>query len=88
MKKRFTAVVMVAAAVLMMIPLHGLAATPTETVENGVNKVIATLSDPAFKAKDEQIAQIGTEIDTIFDFKELSRRTLGREWKKMKPEQQ
>ena len=91
MKRRFTAVVMVAAAVmLMMIPLQGLAATPTETVENGVNKVIATLGDPAFKAKakNEQIAQIGTEIDTIFDFKELSRRTLGREWKKMKPEQQ
>jgi phospholipid transport system substrate-binding protein len=90
MKRRFTAVVMVAAVVLMLMPLQGLAATPTETVETGVNKVIGTLADPAFKAKakDEQIAQIGTEIDAIFDFKELSRRTLGREWKKMKPEQQ
>ena len=77
-------------AVLILIPCLGYAATPKETVETGVNKVIATLGDPAFKAKpkDEQIAQIGTEIDTIFDFKELSRRTLGREWRKMKPEQQ
>jgi phospholipid transport system substrate-binding protein len=76
--------------VLLMIPLQGFAATPKETVETGVNKLLATLGDPAFKAKakDEQIAQIGKEIETVFDFKELSRRALGREWKKMKPEQQ
>ena len=76
--------------VLLMIPLQSFAATPKETVETGVSKLIATLGDPAFKAKakDEQIAQISEKIETIFDFKELSRRTLGREWKKMKPEQQ
>ena len=75
---------------LTMIPLQAYAATPKETVETGVSKVIATLGDPAFKAKakDAQIAQIGAEIDSIFDFKELSRRTLGRNWRKMKPEQQ
>jgi hypothetical protein len=43
-------------------------------VETGVNKLIATLGDPAFKvkAKDAQIAQIGEEISAIFDFTELS----------------
>ena len=77
-------------AVLLMIPAQSYAATPKETVETGVNEVIATLGDPAFKAKakDEQIAQLGEAIDTIFDFKELSRRTLGRDWRKMKPDQQ
>ena len=77
-------------AFLIVIPLHGYAATPKETVEAGVNKLLKTLGDPAFKAKpeDERIAIIGTEIETVFDFTELSRRTLGREWKKMKPEQQ
>jgi phospholipid transport system substrate-binding protein len=89
MNKQITGVILIL-AVLMMMPFQGYAATPKETVETGVNKVIATLGDPAFKAKakDAQIAQIGEEIDSIFDFKELSRRTLGREWKKMKPEQQ
>jgi len=88
MNKRYIGAILIL-AVLLMIPLQGWAATPKETVEAGVNKVIATLGDPAFKAKtkDQQIAQIGEEIDMIFDFKELSRRTLGREWKKMKPEQ-
>jgi phospholipid transport system substrate-binding protein len=73
-----------------MVPLHGYAATPKETVETGVNNLLKTLGDPAFKAKtkDKQIAEIGVKIEKVFDFKELSRRTLGREWKKMKPEQQ
>ena len=89
MKRRFAEVILIL-AVLMMIPLQGYAATPKETVEGGVNKLLATLADPAFKAqtKDEQVAKIGEEISAIFDFKELSRRTVGRDWRKMKPEQQ
>ncbi len=89
MHKRHTGIILVL-VVLLMTPLAAEAATPKETVENGVNKVIATLSDPAFRAKskNDQIAEIGKEIDTIFDFTELSKRTLGRNWRKMKPEQQ
>ncbi len=89
MHKRFIGLLIIL-AICVMLPLQGYAATPRETVENGVNKVIKTLADPAFKAKtkDEQIDTIGSEIDNIFDFMELSRRTLGREWKKMSAEQQ
>jgi len=89
MNKRFIGLLMIL-AICVMLPLQSYGATPKETVENGVNKVIKTLGDPAFKAKakDEQIATIGKEIDHIFDFKELSKRTLGREWKKMSAEQQ
>jgi phospholipid transport system substrate-binding protein len=89
MNKRFVGLILIF-SFLLLIPLQGYAATPKETVETGVNKVIKTLGDPAFKAKpkDEQIATIGAEIDTIFDFKELSRRTLGKQWKKMSAEQQ
>jgi phospholipid transport system substrate-binding protein len=89
MNKRISGLILIL-VVLVMVPLHGYAATPKETVETGVNKLLKTLGDPAFKAKpeDERIAIIGAEIETVFDFKELSRRTLGREWKKMKTEQQ
>jgi phospholipid transport system substrate-binding protein len=75
---------------LLVIPLQAYAATPKETVETGVNKVLKTLSDPAFKAKskEQKITTISDEIESVFDFKELSRRTLGREWKKFNPEQQ
>lgn len=89
MNKLFTEVTLTIVIVLMLA-LHGFAATPKETVETGVNKVIANLSDAAFKSKskEEKIAKLNEVISPIFDFQELSKRTLGREWKKMKPEQQ
>ena len=89
MNKRFAGLILFF-AFLIVIPLQGYAATPMETVETGVNKVLKTLSDPAFKtqSKDQQIATISTEIESVFDFQELSRRTLGREWKKFNAEQQ
>ena len=89
MNKRFSGLIVVF-CFLMMIPLQGYAATPMETVETGVDKVLKTLSDPAFKAKskEEQITTISTEIESVFDFEELSRRTLGRGWKKFSAEQQ
>ncbi len=89
MNRRSRGVILIL-AMLLMTPLPTLAASPKETVEAAVNQVLSTLSDPAFKAKskDERIAIISSEIETVFDFKELSIRALGREWKKMKPEQQ
>ena len=89
MSKRFVGLILIF-AFLMLIPLQGYAATPKETVEAGVNKVLKTLGDSAFKAKskEQQIAIVGEEIDHVFDFKELSRRTLGKSWKKMSAEQQ
>lgn len=89
MNKRYAGLILIF-AFLIMIPLQAYAATPKETVETGVNKVLKTLSDPAFKAKskDQQIATISTEIESVFDFEELSKRTLGREWKNFSAEQQ
>jgi phospholipid transport system substrate-binding protein len=73
-----------------VLPLQAYAASAKETVETGVNKVLKTLGDPAFKAKpkDVKIKEVGNIIGEVFDFTELSRRTLGREWKKMNGEQQ
>jgi phospholipid transport system substrate-binding protein len=89
MSKRFAGLTLIF-AFLIVIPLQGYAATPKETVETGVNNLLKTLGDPAFKAqpKDQQIATISTEIESVFDFQELSRRTLGKQWKKFNAEQQ
>ena len=77
-------------AVFIVMPFQAYAASAKETVETGVNKVLKTLSDPAFKAKpkDVKITEIGNIIGEVFDFTELSKRTLGREWKKMNAGQQ
>jgi len=89
MDRRFTGWILIL-AILIVLPLQAYAATPQETVETGVNKVLKTLSDPAFKAKpkDQKITAISTEIESVFDFEELSKRTLGREWKNFSAEQQ
>jgi len=89
MIKRYTGLILIF-TVLLLIPLQSYAATPKETVETGVNNLLKTLGDPAFKAKgkDEQVAELGTQIEKVFDFTELSKRTLGRDWKKMSAKQQ
>jgi phospholipid transport system substrate-binding protein len=83
MKKRLFAFSLFLAA-LMVLPLQADAATGKESVENQVNKILEKLKDPAFKAqpRDAQIAEVRKVINEIFDYTELSKRTLGRYWKK------
>ena len=89
MNKLITGMILIF-AVMIVIPFQGYAATPKETIKAGVDDLLKTLGDPAFKAKpkNEQIAMLESQIEAVFDFKELSRRTLARSWKKMSPEQQ
>ena len=89
MNKQISGLILIL-AISMAIPLQGYTATAKETVETGVNKVLKTLADPAFKAKpeDAKIEEVGNIIGEVFDFTELSKRTLGREWKKLNGEQQ
>ena len=89
MQRQITATIVIV-AVFIVMPFQAYAATAKETVESGVNKVLKTLGDPAFKAKtrDVKIAEVGNIIGDVFDFTELSKRTLGREWKKLSAEQQ
>ena len=89
MKRQITAMILMV-AVFIVMPFQAVAASAKETVETSVNKVTTTLSDPTFKAKPKEakITEIGNIIGEVFDYTELSKRTLGREWKKMKPEQQ
>ena len=89
MKRQIIAMILMV-AVLMVMPFQAYAASAKETVETSVNKLLKTLGDPAFKAKpkDVKITEIGNIIGEVFDFTELSKRTLGREWKKMNAEQQ
>jgi phospholipid transport system substrate-binding protein len=56
--------------------------TPTETIQGPLNDVILILKDPAFQApgtKTAQRAAIWKRVRPIFDFKEISRKTIGTE---------
>ncbi len=89
MRRSISAFAILAIAVLML-PMQALSATAKETVEVQVNKVLAALSDPAFKDKvrDAKIEKIRSIVNEIFDYTELSKRTLGREWNKFNSPQQ
>ena len=83
MKKRLLVFSLLFVA-LIVLPLQGYAATGKESVENQVNKILEKLKDPAFKEqpRDAKITEVRKIINEIFDYTELSKRTLGRNWKK------
>ncbi|MGD2023945.1 MAG: ABC transporter substrate-binding protein [Desulfobacterales bacterium] len=77
-------------AVLLILPFQVLAGGAKDTIETQVNKMLTQMKSPEFKALDReaQVNEISKTINEVFDWQELSRRTLGREWRKFSPEQQ
>ncbi len=88
MKKQLLAI-SIAFVLFLSISVNLYAGVPTETVQGQVEKILTKLRDPEFKqkAREEKIAGIREIINEVFDWNELSRRTLGRNWKKFSPEQ-
>ena len=74
----------------LALPLAALAGSPKEAVEVDVQKVLTTMVEPAFKdqSREVKITKIRSIINEIFDYTELSKRTLGREWAKFSAAQQ
>jgi phospholipid transport system substrate-binding protein len=90
MKRIYIGLNVILLAVLLLMPLQVLADGAKVTIEGQIGKMLEKMKQPAFKelSKDAKLAEIRKIINEVFDYKELSIRTLGREWKKFKPEQQ
>jgi len=76
---------------LMIFPLSASSQSPLETIQTQVNKILEVLRDPTLKAesaKGNKEKRVWTIIDGVFDYTELSRRTLAQHWKTFTPEQQ
>jgi phospholipid transport system substrate-binding protein len=76
---------------LMVFPFSVLAAPPLETIQTSVNKVIEVLRDPSLKtksAREMKEKKIWAIIDGIFNYTELSKRTLAEHWRTFTPDQQ
>lgn len=73
-------------AVLLLFPLFAQAEEPVDAVQVHVNKVLDVLRDKSIKEESatairkEKIRNISNEM---FDYTELSRRTMGQNWKKL-----
>jgi phospholipid transport system substrate-binding protein len=76
---------------LLTFPPFAYSAAPLDTVQEHVNKVLEVLRDPTLKGepgrklKKEKIYSISEEM---FDFTELSKRSLGQNWNKLNAGQQ
>lgn len=75
----------------LIVPVAAFAGTALETVKTQADKVLEVLRDPALKpesAKKVKKEKIRSISEKMFDFTELSRRTLAKNWDKLNPEQQ
>jgi phospholipid transport system substrate-binding protein len=77
-------------ALLLLNPLKIYALTPMETMKDNLDKVLQVLHDPELKGeagKQIKIEKISRLSEKIFDFSEMSKRSLGLYWKKLSDEQ-
>jgi len=75
----------------LIFPLSAFAGVPLETVKGHLDKVREVLRDPSLKAESAKKAKkdrIRAISEKMFDFTELSKRTLAQNWSKFNPEQQ
>lgn len=64
--------------------------TPMETLKKPLDEVITILRDPKYKPKDKRLLQresIYKITDKIFDFVEISKRSLARNWRIFTPQE-
>jgi phospholipid transport system substrate-binding protein len=86
--KKWSALVLL--LTLAIIPVHVLAGVPLDTVKANVSGVLDVLRDPKLKGeagKKVKEQRIEAAADKLFDYVELSKRTLGLSWNKFSPEQ-
>ena len=75
----------------LIFPVSAFAGIPLETVKGHVDKVLDVLRDPSLKAESAKKVKkdkIRAISEKMFDFTELSKRTLAQNWSKFSPEQQ
>jgi phospholipid transport system substrate-binding protein len=89
MERKFFALNIIILAVLLILPTQGFAEGAKDTVKTQIDKMLTKMKTPEFKAlqRDAKLTEITNIINQVFDWEELSRRTLGREWRKFSPDQ-
>jgi len=69
----------------LVFPATSFAGEATKEIKETTDKIIAIISDPAFKGtnkRSERDRLLRKVVDERFDWREMSRRTLARHWKK------
>ena len=75
----------------LVFPVSAFAGAPLEAVKANADKVLDVLRDPALKAQSARKAKkdrLRAISEKMFDFTELSKRTLAQNWSRFDPKQQ
>ena len=75
----------------ILLPINVYSAQPNDILQTAVDQVIFILEDPAYQDESRKTVQkekLWKIIGEIFDFEEMSKRTLARNWKVFSPPQQ
>jgi len=76
--------------IVCMVPIRALAASALDTVKTNANVVLDVLRDPKLKGesgKKVKEQKVEAAADKLFDYVELSKRTLGLNWNKFSMDQ-
>jgi len=76
--------------IFLMVPFLASGGVPLDTVKTNVNSVLDVMRDPKLKGdagKKAKEQKVMAAAEKLFDFVELSKRTLGLNWNKFTPEQ-
>src|SRR5512135_92911 len=76
--------------IMLVLPVQSFAGVPLDTVKANVTGVLDVLRDPKLKGeagKKVKEQKIQAAAEKLFDFVELSKRTLGLNWNNFTPEQ-
>ena len=73
----------------LLVPTAARAGAPSEQIQGAIEKVVATLKDPALKSnRKERLDQLRQVIYPKFDFAEMAKRSLGSHWQKRNADEQ
>ena len=78
-------------ATILIFPFSASAGKPLDALRGHVTEVVDLLHDPSLKGetgKETKKARMRTISEKMFDFAELSKRTLGQNWSKLNSRQQ
>lgn len=87
---RLTVALAILAFALCLFPSHSRGGDATDQIRGAIDRTIGILRDPAFAAKgkeEERRDLLRKEIEPIFDFVEMAKRSLGPNWRGRTPEE-
>lgn len=80
----------IVALLLLASPGAARAGEPTERIRGAIDRAIGVLKDPQLQGPERRERRRGLlrrEIEPVFDFEEMSKRSLGPEWRGRTPEE-